>query len=63
MGKLKTKNPCIDICKYDSDKVCKGCGRTRTEVKDWKSFSDEKKDAINRRVRKTHGKELKKKKK
>jgi predicted Fe-S protein YdhL (DUF1289 family) len=43
--------------------VCKGCGRTRTEVKDWKSFSDEKKDAINRRVRESHGKELKKKKK
>jgi len=54
MAKLKTRNPCIDICKYDGDKVCKGCGRTRAEVKDWKSFSDEKKDAINRRVRETH---------
>ena len=62
MGKLKTKNPCTDVCKYDQEKVCKGCGRTRAEVKDWKSFSDEKKDAINRRVRETHGKELKKKK-
>jgi hypothetical protein len=63
MGKLKTKNPCTDVCKYDQEKVCKGCGRTRTEVKDWKSFSDERKDAINRRVRETHGKAVGKKKK
>ncbi|UEM21421.1 DUF1289 domain-containing protein [Skermanella mucosa] len=62
MAKLKTRNPCTDVCKYDSDKVCKGCGRTRTEVKAWKSFSDEEKDAINRRVRETHlkGKDKKK---
>jgi predicted Fe-S protein YdhL (DUF1289 family) len=63
MAKLKTKNPCVDVCKYDDDKICKGCGRSRTEVKHWKSFSDEEKDTINRRVRVTHADALAKGKK
>jgi predicted Fe-S protein YdhL (DUF1289 family) len=61
MGELKIKNPCMDHCKFNSDEICKGCGRTRTEVKRWKKLSDEDRDAINRRVRQTHGGKKKKK--
>lgn len=29
------KNPCIKVCEFDAD-VCRGCGRTREEIKAWK---------------------------
>ncbi|MBF2974507.1 DUF1289 domain-containing protein, partial [Pseudomonas aeruginosa] len=29
------KSPCINICEFDAD-VCRGCGRTRQEIRAWK---------------------------
>lgn len=34
------KSPCISVCKFD-DEVCRGCGRTRKEIKGWKSMDNE----------------------
>ncbi|MBA1274651.1 DUF1289 domain-containing protein [Stutzerimonas azotifigens] len=31
------KNPCINVCEFDQD-VCRGCGRTRQEIKGWKKL-------------------------
>ncbi|MDG9781574.1 DUF1289 domain-containing protein [Pseudomonas otitidis] len=31
------KNPCIGVCQF-SDDVCRGCGRTRREIKAWKKL-------------------------
>ncbi|KAF1066414.1 MAG: hypothetical protein GAK45_01923 [Pseudomonas citronellolis] len=29
------KDPCIKVCEFDDD-ICRGCGRTRSEIKGWK---------------------------
>lgn len=40
MGKKKAKSPCIDICKMDrASGLCKGCLRTKHEIKGWQEFS------------------------
>jgi hypothetical protein len=40
MSKNKSKSPCIDICKIDKNSgLCKGCLRTRHEIKGWKALS------------------------
>jgi len=40
MRKSKSKSPCIDICKIDKNSgLCKGCLRTRQEIKGWKVLS------------------------
>jgi predicted Fe-S protein YdhL (DUF1289 family) len=31
------ENPCNSICQLDSG-VCRGCGRTRAEIKAWKGM-------------------------
>lgn len=43
--------PCIAICSTSQgDAVCKGCGRTEDEVRDWLSFSPFAKRAVWRRI-------------
>jgi predicted Fe-S protein YdhL (DUF1289 family) len=40
MSKKKVQSPCIDICKMDkATGFCKGCLRTKQEIKNWKGFS------------------------
>ena len=40
MSKNKIKSPCIDICKIDKKTgLCKGCLRTKREIKAWKTLS------------------------
>ncbi|WP_343653595.1 DUF1289 domain-containing protein [Herbaspirillum sp.] len=36
LGK-EVKSPCVSLCKLKHE-VCTGCGRTRDEIKDWKSM-------------------------
>ena len=48
--KKKIKSPCISICKLDSNKICKGCGRTKKEIKNWSKFSNEKREEIMERI-------------
>ncbi|BAN49659.1 DUF1289 domain-containing protein [Metapseudomonas resinovorans] len=31
------KDPCIKVCQFAGD-VCRGCGRTRAEIKAWKKL-------------------------
>ncbi|MAM89701.1 DUF1289 domain-containing protein [Allohahella sp. A8] len=50
-----TKKPCIDICEFDKQAVCKACGRTKQEKKAWKQFSDDEKQAVWDRVLVSHG--------
>ncbi|MEO8225231.1 MAG: DUF1289 domain-containing protein [Gammaproteobacteria bacterium] len=46
-------SPCVGICCLDSDGLCFGCYRTRTELSAWASASEgEKQDILERcRVR------------
>jgi len=44
---MGTKNPCIDICKFDKKtELCIGCLRTRAECKDWKKMKEHKRIEI-----------------
>lgn len=38
----KPKNPCVGVCKIDRDTGwCRGCWRTKAEIKQWKQLSRE----------------------
>lgn len=37
-------SPCIGYCSHNvGDDICKGCGRTIPEVRDWNTFTSEQK--------------------
>ncbi|GAA3946208.1 DUF1289 domain-containing protein [Allohahella marinimesophila] len=52
---LVTKKPCIDVCEFDKHAICKACGRSKQEKKEWKQMSDAEKQAIWDRVLISHG--------
>ena len=54
MSELVTKKPCIDICEF-KHAVCKACGRTQTEKKQWKLLAPQEKQAVWDRVLLSHG--------
>ncbi|WP_207477073.1 DUF1289 domain-containing protein [Arenibaculum pallidiluteum] len=45
-----TSSPCVKRCGFEGG-LCRGCLRTRAEVKGWKQLPDERKAEINARVR------------
>jgi len=51
MSTNDTKNPCVGKCRFDAESECRGCHRTKAEVKGWKRLPDAAKAAINRRIR------------
>jgi predicted Fe-S protein YdhL (DUF1289 family) len=47
MSKKKIKSPCIGICKIDKDSgLCKGCLRSKQEIKNWKTLAKSERRAI-----------------
>ncbi|GGL99440.1 DUF1289 domain-containing protein [Pseudomonas asuensis] len=57
MGKVES--PCVSQCKL-KDEICQGCGRSRDEIKGWKSMKDkERKDVVEKASKRL--KKLKKK--
>ena len=39
---MTIQSPCVDICKLDGDTgFCIGCLRTRTEIREWKTMTDD----------------------
>lgn len=50
MAKRDTANPCIAVCRFGGTDTCRGCLRTRSEIRGWKSMTDTQKAGINRRV-------------
>lgn len=43
-------SPCTGVCSTLFDDVCKGCGRTASEVSNWVFFTDEEKAAVWERI-------------
>jgi predicted Fe-S protein YdhL (DUF1289 family) len=45
-------SPCVGICSATAlgDSICKGCGRTAEEVRDWNGYSNATKERINKRL-------------
>ena len=58
---LLTKNPCIDICEFNKKMVCKACGRTKQEKRNWKNLGKKDKHAVWLRILQTHAQGDKKK--
>lgn len=44
------ESPCIKKCELDDDDTCTGCGRSRTEIKNWVNFSQETREVIMERL-------------
>lgn len=44
------KSPCIRECKISEGK-CAGCGRTLSEISNWRTYSDEQKAAVINRIK------------
>jgi predicted Fe-S protein YdhL (DUF1289 family) len=58
---LLTASPCTSRCKLDADKQrCQGCGRSRQEIKSWKSADDSWRHNVNVRLLATQGKKVRK---
>jgi len=38
--------PCVAVCSTTFDDVCRGCGRTVSEVAHWVFMTEEEKDAV-----------------
>jgi predicted Fe-S protein YdhL (DUF1289 family) len=43
-------SPCIGVCSTLFDEVCKGCGRTATEVANWVFMTDDEKRTVWERI-------------
>ncbi|MGI9372636.1 MAG: DUF1289 domain-containing protein [Hyphomicrobiales bacterium] len=40
-------SPCVNVCVVDPDSdLCIGCGRTRTEIAGWLSYSPQERDEV-----------------
>ena len=49
--KKRKKSPCIDICEFSGPKGwCIGCGRTRDELKKWKTLKPFAKNALDKEL-------------
>ncbi len=45
------KSPCIGACSTGlGDDVCRGCGRTLEEIREWAAMSDEQRAEVMRRL-------------
>jgi predicted Fe-S protein YdhL (DUF1289 family) len=44
------QSPCVGICELDADGLCRGCFRSRDELRRWRTMSEAEKAAINDRV-------------
>ena len=40
------KTPCKRICVLVDNELCKGCGRTWEQIRDWSFYSDKQRDDI-----------------
>ena len=43
-------SPCIGVCSTLFDEICKGCGRTASEVSNWVFMSDDEKRVVWERI-------------
>lgn len=44
------QSPCIKVCQLDLENVCRGCGRTIDEIRDWRDMTDTQRIAVNQRI-------------
>lgn len=47
MSHASETTPCVNICKINTEHgICGGCKRTQDEIKQWRSYSDEMREAV-----------------
>ena len=44
------QTPCVGLCSTTFDAICRGCGRSADEVRDWLWLDDTARDAVWRRL-------------
>lgn len=52
MIKLNIKTPCRNICKLNDDKICIGCGRDLSQIKNWIHYNNKEQEKIIEQIRK-----------
>lgn len=40
------KSPCNRVCRLNDEQICIGCGRSWIQIRDWRSYSDEKREKV-----------------
>jgi predicted Fe-S protein YdhL (DUF1289 family) len=52
-----TRTPCIGICTATAlgDAICRGCGRTFEQVRDWNQYSEDRKKEVVEMIKKREG--------
>lgn len=58
---LLTRSPCTGVCSYNKRDICKGCRRSRAEVKQWKQLDAVARHELNLRVLANGGKKVRRK--
>jgi predicted Fe-S protein YdhL (DUF1289 family) len=44
-------SPCVQICQIDKEtRLCKGCGRTIDEIREWTRYTEEERMVVMRRL-------------
>ncbi len=38
------KSPCIGHCAINQQQICSGCGRTRSEISNWRTMNEQEKE-------------------
>lgn len=52
---MTIRTPCIGVCSTSlGDDVCRGCGRTLEEIRDWASLTHKEREAIMQRLERDH---------
>ncbi|QAU32844.1 DUF1289 domain-containing protein [Janthinobacterium sp. 17J80-10] len=49
-NKNRPDTPCVAVCSTLFDDICRGCGRTATEVSHWVYLTQAEKDAVWERI-------------
>jgi uncharacterized protein len=50
MQKNRPDTPCVAVCSTTFDEICRGCGRTVSEVAHWVFMTQEEKDLVWERI-------------
>jgi len=46
----KFSTPCIGVCQYDNEDICRGCFRTLDEISNWALMTEEERKEIMKKL-------------
>ena len=45
-NKPSRSSPCVSICEMDENNICQGCFRNDEEIREWNTYTDQKRQEI-----------------